>query len=470
MPPPLLGYVWAHEEAALWRDHSRLVRLALLAIAPLSLYLYLPWAAARGLPPGTWQPRTFSEWYAYLLDTGRTGLVYIDFSVLGERMAFYGRTLWHDFGSIGVALGLFGLGMQFRRRRADALFLLAGFILQAFLALNHHVPRHWVYFIPSFLIFALWIGEGMAALPAWTLGRSERTPLNTRLAALAIVAAILIWILAPWPSRYLALREAHLGAGTLDPWRQTLKSGHMADRLGLALADVPPEAVIVADWEQATPLWYYQQVEGLGPDVTILYPIERLDEALATGRPVVLARTLPGLGTPWHPWAETPLITLRDAPTMTLPEGAVPIGQGLGGVIELAGYRLHPTVRATADGPKEPYPGEVAALTIYWRALATPPHDYSVSLRLYDAAGGMVASVDSQHPVLGMYPTSGWAPGEVVADYYELQIPRELGPSELTWRVVLYRALPEGGWENLPLDGAPEQSETLGGTITVVGR
>jgi hypothetical protein len=468
--PLLLAYVWVHEGAALWRDGRRLLRLALLLIAPLSLYLYLPWAAARGLPPGTWQPRDPAGWYAYLFDTGRTGLVYLDMSVLGERVAFYGRTLWGDFGGVGVALGLFGLAMQLRRRRADALFLLGGFVLQAFLALNHHVPRHWVYFIPSFLIFCLWIGEGMAALPTWTLGRSPRTPWSTRIPALLIVGVILVWILVPLPGRYRELRQAHLGAGTLDPWRQTLKTGHMADRLGLALTEVAPEAVIIGDWEQATPLWYYQQVEGLRPDVTILYPMERLDEALEWGRPLYLARALPGLGAPWRPWAETPLVALREAPTMRLPDAATPLGQGFGGVIELAGYRLHPTVRATPGGPAGPHPGEVLALTLYWRALAAPEHDYSVSLRLYDAAGGMVASVDSQHPVLGMYPTSQWEPGEVAADYYELQVPRELGPGELTWRVVLYRALPEGGWENLPLDGAPEQSEATGGVVRVVGR
>ncbi len=468
--PLLLGYVWAIEGPALWRDGLRLLRLALLLVLPLALYLYLPWAEARGLPPGTWHPGTLAEWYTYLFDTGRVGMVYVDLSILGERLAFYGRTLWTDFGGVGVALGLYGLAMQLRRRRLDALFLLGGFILQAFLALNHHVPRHWVYFIPSFLIFGLWIGEGVAALPAWTLGRSPRVPWNTRIPALLLVLVIMAWILVPWLGRYQELRQAHLGAGALDPWRQTLKTGYMADRLGGALAEVAPDAVVIGDWEQATPLWYYQQVEGLRPDATIVYPMERLDEVLAWGRPVYLARTLPGVGAPWRPWAETPLVALRDEPTLALPEAATPIGQGLGGVIELAGFRLHPVVRVSAGGPEEPHPGEVVALTVYWRALTAPAHDYSVSLRLYDAAGAQVASVDSQHPVLGMYPTSSWTPGEVVADYYELQVPRELGPGELTWRVVLYRALPEGGWENLPLDGAPEQSEVVGGTIRVLGR
>lgn len=468
--PPLLGYVWFHEGVALLRDRRRLARLVGLVLAPLSLYLYLPWAAARGLPPGTWQPRSLAQWYAYLADTGYAGLVYIDRNALGERLAFFGRTLWTDFRGVGAALGLYGLAVQLRRSRPDALLLLASFALQAFLAINYHVPRHWVFFLPSFVIYALWIGEGLAALPAWILARSPRVPWSTRMPALLIVLVVIAWMLLPWPERYGPLREAHLGAGTLDPWRQELKRGYMADRLGAAIAQVAPNAMIVADWEQATPLWYHQQVQGLRPDVAILYPIERLDEALAAGRPVYLARSLPGVGAPWHPWAETPLVALRSAPTTALPAETERHGQAFGGLIELAGFRLHPVIRARPGGPAEPHPGEVVALTLYWRALAATQQDYSVSLRLYAPDGTLLTSVDSQHPVLGMYPTSRWSPGEVVADYYELQIPRQLAPSALTWRVVLYRALPEGGWENLTLDDAPGEKEALGGTIRVVAR
>lgn len=468
--PLLLGYVWHYQGSALLRDRQRLARLAALVLAPLAIYLYLPWAAARGLPPGTWQPRGLAEWYAYLADVGFSGQVTIDMGLLGDRVSFYARSLWREFGSVGLALGTIGLAAHLRRRRADSLFLLAGFALQAFLALNYNVPRHWVFFIPSFLIFALWIGEGIAALPAWMLGRSAAVPWGTRIPALVIVIAILVYNLLPWPGRYQGLREAHLGAGAMDPWRQDLKTGYAADRLGSAIEGVSPEAVIVADWEQATPLWYYQQVVGLRPDVTIVFPIDRLDEAKAWGRPTYLARTLPGIGEQWRPWAETPLVALRDAPTMALPEGIEPHGARFGGLIELAGTRLHPVARARPGGPAEPHPGEVAALTLYWRALAALDHDYSVSIRVYGPDGGLLTIVDSQYPALGMHPTSRWAPGEIVADYYEVQIPRQLGPGELTWRVLLYRALPEGGWENLTLDGAPGVTEAMGGTIVVVER
>ena len=465
--PALLGYVWWHERAALWRDGRRLLRLAALVLAPLLLYFYLPWAESRNLPPGTWHPGTARQWVDYLFDTGRTGLVYVDPADLGEMLLFYARTLQRDFTWPGVLLGVGGLAVQFRRRRPDALFLLVNYILQAFLAANHHVPRHWVYFIPSFLIYALWVGEAAAAI--WSaverLGRGR-----ARTAALAVLAlALLAWPILPFGERYGPLRAAHLGAGTLDPWRQTLKQGYMGDRIGSAIAHVASNAVIVCDWEQATPLWYFQQVEGLRPDVQVVYPVERLDEAAARGHPLYLARAVGGVADRWHPTASGPLIALQDEPAVDLPPGALPLDVQLGEAFTLAGYSLgYADGWGALAGDRAPWyrPGSVLPLTLHWRALQQQPHDYSVSLRLLDGAGGQLAQVDSQHPVLGTYPTSRWTAGEVVSDYYEIQLGPDLAPGTYGWGVVLYRALPEGGWESLKAAGT-DQEIAIGGTFDV---
>ena len=464
--PALLAYVWVLEKGALWRDRRRLLGLGALVLAPLLLYLYLPWGQARGLPPGTWHPRTAREWYDYLFDTGRTGLVYVDPNDLGEMLLFYLRTLLRDFTWVGVALGVGGFVAMFRRRWLDAAFLLFNYLVQAFLAANHHVPRHWVYFIPSFVLFALWAGEGLAVL--WRgLERLKSKVGRTWGVALSLLLALatLAWPLAPFHERYRPLRDAHLGAGVLDVWRQTLKLGHMGDRVGRAIGSVEPDAVIVCDWEQATPLWYYQQVEGLGPGVKVIYPVERLDEAAAAGRPLYIARAHPGLTDRWYPLSRDALIQLHDTPTLQLPSHAAREGRALAirlGPFELAGY-------AYGEPPETGrafFPGEVVPLTLYWRAVETPEHDYSVSLRFFDLGGGQVYQVDSQHPVLGTYPTSHWAAGQVVSDYYELQIPPRTAPGPYRWGVILYRALPEGGWESLKVADTGEEM-AMGGTVEV---
>jgi hypothetical protein len=136
------------------------------------------------------------------------------------------------------------------------------------------------------------------------------------------------------------------------------------------------------------------------------------------------------------------------------------LGIDLGGVLELAGY---------AYGESSYQPATVVPLTLYWRALQVPQNDYSVSLRLSDGAGTEVFKVDSQHPVLGTYPTTLWTPGQVVADYYEMRLPTDLSPGTYQWSVIVYRALPDGGWENLRVAGTDSEVAT-GGTFNVEAR
>jgi hypothetical protein len=56
-----------------------------------------------------------------------------------------------------------------------------------------------------------------------------------------------------------------------------------------------------------------------------------------------------------------------------------------------------------------------------------------------------------------------------VSDYYELQIPPRTAPGEYRWGVILYRALPEGGWESLKVEGTGEEM-AMGGTVRVHAR
>jgi len=458
--PTLLGYVWWHEKGALWRDQGRLLRLGACFALPLLFYLYLPWAESRNLPPGTWHPQTLRDWYHYIADTGQIGFLYVDPADMGQRLLFFAQTLQRDFLWIGVFLGLGGFLWQLRKRPADAIFLLVNFSLHGFLAANHHLPRQWTFFIPSFLIFALWVGEGLGEV--WigfersSLGRSKGHAILAAGLALFMLALPLV----SFQERYRSFRDIHLGSGVLDVWRQAIKQGSMGDRLGMAIADVEQDAVIVGDWEQATPLWYYQQVEGVRPSVQIMYPIERLDEAASLGRPLYITRNHPDLTSRWHPSSSGPLIALYPEPALDTPPGISPLNIRFGDAFELAG---------SSYGGDEYYPAEVVPLTLYWRALQAPMHDYSISLRLFDGAGHDIYKVDSQHPVLGTYPTSHWTEGQIVADYYEIQLPGDLSPGIYQWGALLYRALPDGGWDNLKVAGT-ENEVAIGGTVQVLER
>ena len=106
---------------------------------------------------------------------------------------------------------------------------------------------------------------------------------------------------------------------------------------------------------------------------------------------------------------------------------------GFGPAIRLVGYDI--------EAP--PYhPGQTLRMLLYWQSQDPLDEDYTVFVHVLDGAGQLVAQQDNQ-PALGARPTSGWSPGETVLDPYDLDLPRDLAPGQLTVTVGLYR-WPEG--------------------------
>jgi mannosyltransferase len=107
-----------------------------------------------------------------------------------------------------------------------------------------------------------------------------------------------------------------------------------------------------------------------------------------------------------------------------------------GDQIELTGYSLD-----SAD--------EACKVTLYWQAPSTPGTDYSVFVHLV-AKDGQIASQHDGRPVGGLYPTTMWKAGEVVADEHPISLPADTEPGDYRLLVGLYR--PETG-ERLPVLG-----------------
>ncbi len=92
------------------------------------------------------------------------------------------------------------------------------------------------------------------------------------------------------------------------------------------------------------------------------------------------------------------------------PPFAETIGAEFEGVATLEGYTLdRTTVRA----------GDPLALTLVWRAAATPPVAYTVFTHLLDADGRFIGGHDSP-PAEGTRPTTGWVAGEYIVDVHAL--------------------------------------------------
>ena len=123
---------------------------------------------------------------------------------------------------------------------------------------------------------------------------------------------------------------------------------------------------------------------------------------------------------------------LKLAPVEEPPPPANPTDFRLGGSIALTGYDL-------SEGP------DGLRLTLHWTCLAPMDRDYTVFVHLTGPDGTLVAQADGP-PMGGDYPTSLWAPDEVVVD--ERAIPAEEVPPG-TYRLYVGMYLLETG-ERLP--------------------
>lgn len=85
--------------------------------------------------------------------------------------------------------------------------------------------------------------------------------------------------------------------------------------------------------------------------------------------------------------------------------------------ISLVGYETDRTV----DGLE---------VVLYWRSERQPSKDYQVFLHVLDAGGAQVAGRDGP-PVEGLYPTSRWAPGQVIADRRFVPLPPGSQPASV---------------------------------------
>lgn len=136
------------------------------------------------------------------------------------------------------------------------------------------------------------------------------------------------------------------------------------------------------------------------------------------------------------------IMQLRIAPPVAEEYAAqYPVKVGLGQQITLLGYDL---------STEEPAAGDTWGVTLYWLAMRSIEHDYTVFIHLVDEEGEIVAQVDSQ-PVHDDYPTSLWRLNEQVRDHHLLQLPDDLPAGQYTLRVGLYRLETS---ERLPVSGS----------------
>lgn len=429
----------------------------LLFVLPLLTYLYLPIRSIMGSPFDQFHPDTLPRFLDLVLATRLSESFFsVPQAEMPARMSMFAGDLSGEFGLAGVALGCLGvLWLLFRNPPAFGLTILfvASVITQT---LNWNVGEdrlNVVYLIPAYVTFSLWVAGG-ARLLGGVLSRLLGLLSLRGLACTAVAVPLLVPFVQMGVANWDGITANAMRP--LDKFRQNLNGGYAARRLVAAsLPYVEDDAVIFGDWEQATPFWYAQQVEGIKRGVEVVYGVDSMEEIekRAGERPTYLARAYPDPGTRRFS-SVGPLVKLVRAPSHDAPPNLDPLNYVFGSQMALLGYlqyddRGHFTGSESGDL-------KVLAIALYWKALTQLQTDYSVSLRLVDSDGKDVAQLDNKHPVLSLYPTTRWIPGEVVGDYYELSL-QGLAPGVYRAEVIVYGTTARG-WSNLPVQDASGRS------------
>ncbi|MER2599760.1 MAG: DUF2723 domain-containing protein [Caldilineales bacterium] len=423
--PPLLAFIISRQPGVLRR--GRLIAAAIgVALLPLLSYAFIylrgdqhpEWRGA-GEWPTTW------AWFTDFISTGQ-GRAELTWTLHPLWVNGFPGLIVRELGWIVLVAGLMGLLLLPRRRG-----LLLGGSLALYLALSF-IDRQGNWFqviMPAYPLLVI-----AAARLIETLWRTAERRWPTHLAGGVMTALLLLLVLTraaqSWP-------ETNQRNQTED---------HALDAGQAILASAPAaDAAVVATDEEARSLLYLTVISGARPDVTSVNSVAARALLTEGSRPLYVTVSAAPLlhseiGIPVHlGGAGDRLIAVRAEPVVALPADAQAVEQIAGDGLMLAGVQFSSTI-----------PWKVR---LYWRADSPISHDWSISVRptvqgqpLADGAGGIVLR-DALHPVQGAYPMSAWTTGEVVADDYTIALPESAQPDGV--QVVVYRALPEGGFENL---------------------
>ena len=229
--------------------HSLLRRILWVGIG-LMVYLILP-LRALSHPAVNWGNPVTVDGFLWLI-SGKPyqGLLFdVNLSSILEHVRSAAALLLQQFGIIGLIVGLIGLVLFFKPNRLNfcMLWIVIG---SAAFAIGYATTDAFLYLLPAFLCFAIWIGLGLAGLmDAFSRRKYFLGPLGGLI--LIIVLMIQAWYNHP----------------LVDAKRDTRAESFGKSVIALA----PADALVFAKGDAAVfTLWYFQYAERNRPDLAIV--------------------------------------------------------------------------------------------------------------------------------------------------------------------------------------------------------
>jgi hypothetical protein len=218
--------------------------------AGLLVYVVIPWRAASGAPVNWGDATNLGKlWWLVSGDFYHHYAFSLPLEYLPLRILSVASLLLTQFGVLGLLAGLFHL---IRSPFFSRLSLVGVWVALAnvIFSLGYSTSDSYIYLLPFFLVFALWIGLGVGEIDSLLARQGSWASL--------IVSAILLAV--------------SVGMALLNYPKLDLSADHHAQKFEQAVfAALPPQAIVVAKGDQALfSLWYYHFILKERPDVAIL--------------------------------------------------------------------------------------------------------------------------------------------------------------------------------------------------------
>ncbi|HEY63261.1 MAG TPA: DUF2723 domain-containing protein [Caldilineae bacterium] len=431
--PPILWFVLARRSDLLRRPRLIMKAIGLLALPLLSYaYVYIRGAQHpewRGV--GEWESTW--QWFWSFLST-RQGRDELTWSLSPLWTDEFPALIWRELTWPALLIGLWGISRLGRHRAALIYSSLAIYLVFCFI---DRLGNWYQVIMPAYPLIVM--GLAVAADALWRWGLLRRA-WPTRAAILLFLCALVGYrFMLSLPGADSSGRPGDVG---LDPgWR--------------IIADDPPaDATILGTLDERLALDYLTRIWGVRSDLRTISAdqarglLEGGHTFLSTvdAVPIVRSEVAPEAR---FSSAGVTLVEVRLTPRREPPALDILLQRPVGDGLTLLGIsRRQPRVHPALPDRFHPAP----RLTLYWQATKPISHDWAISLRptrgsQFIFAGGQLVQTDRRHPVQGAYPTTRWVPGETVRDDYAL--PVIPGPPADGLAVIVYRPLPEGGFQNL---------------------
>ncbi|MDX2165632.1 MAG: DUF2723 domain-containing protein [Deltaproteobacteria bacterium] len=291
----------------------RLAVAACCGLLGLAVYAYLPlrgdapmnYARAFGVDVASWP----GFWWMVTGQMFASQMFAVPLAELPAQAGSFAGHLFSNFVGVSALVGVVGLVDDARRRPDVHLGLAVIFLANLAWVVTYDVADKELMMLPTFLVWAIWIGLGVGPLTDLVARRTQ--------GRIAIPAGALLLL--------LALANLLINFARVD-----LSRDWSARRRGEGLfAYLPPDALYVGGWGDVPILEYLQLVERQRPDVEtlniFLAPKPRRGEIvlrhLRAGRPVYAAtnRDVPGIDAHFEYVPACECYAVRPAPAAPWP-------------------------------------------------------------------------------------------------------------------------------------------------------